>query len=47
MCFFLLQLTSIVRRTMKEADKDQDSFINFDEFKEVYELEHCSMITLL
>lgn len=31
----LLQLNSIVRRTMKEADEDKDNFIDFEEFKKV------------
>ena len=30
-----LQLDSIVRRTMKEADKDEDNLIDFEEFKQV------------
>ena len=31
----LLQLSSIVHRTMKEADEDKDDFIDFEEFKKV------------
>jgi hypothetical protein len=30
-----LQLDSIVRRTMKEADKDEDNLIDFEEFSQV------------
>lgn len=29
------QLSSIVRRTIKEADKDKDNYINLEEFKQV------------
>lgn len=32
------QFNSIVARTMKEADLDQDGFITFDEFKKVLKL---------
>jgi hypothetical protein len=32
---FFLQLNSIVRRTIKEADKDKDCCINLEEFKQV------------
>lgn len=30
-----MQLNSIVRRTIKEADKDKDNCINLEEFKQV------------
>ena len=33
---FLLQVSSIVHRTMTEADEDKDSFIDFEEFKKVH-----------
>ena len=32
----LPQINSIVRRTMKEADRDEDSLIDFTEFKQVH-----------
>ena len=33
---FLLQVSSIVHRTMTEADEDKDSFIDFEDFKKVH-----------
>lgn len=33
-----MQLNSIVRRTIKEADKDKDNHINLEEFKQVYSI---------
>ena len=44
---FLLQLNSIVHRTMTEADKDKDSFIDFEEFKKVLTYLIQSLILLL
>ena len=41
------QVSSIVKKTMKEADEDKDNFISLEEFKKVLIIKLMSMIFLV